>query len=62
VAIERRIEAEDGKLVAAVVNWEDASGGMMGSAPVEMAFNRFLRRCGSSSVADRADGVIRDPA
>lgn len=53
------MEAEDGRFVAAVVNWEEASGGMIGSEPVVMAFNRFLRPCDNSSVADRIDGVSR---
>lgn len=57
VAMMRRIDAEDGRFVAAVVNCDDASGGMIGSEPVDMAFNRFLRRCGNCSVSATAVGA-----
>jgi hypothetical protein len=53
----RRMEAEGGRFVAAVVNWDEASGGMMGSAPVDMAFNRCLRLCGSSSIVEVGIGI-----
>lgn len=58
----RRIEAEDGKFAAAVANWDDASGGMVESDSVEMAFDRFLRRCGSSLVSDSVVGCFRTSA